>query len=346
MPEFRKDPLLGRWVIVARERGERPASLRFENSEEPLAPADDPFSEGNERFTPSEVYALRSAGSVPNGPGWQLRVVPNRYPALRVEGELDPASYGLYDRMNGVGAHEVVIETPDSKLAFADFSLSQISRVLEAYRQRIDDLYRDIRLAHVLVFKNHGREAGATQQYSHSQIIATPMLPLRLREELNSCLQHWRLKRRSLFMDILSEELRMRERLVFENEHVVAFCPYAGYSPFEVMLIPRVQSADFRKASPAQLEAVAEALKTVLAMWRSALGDGAWNFMLHTAPNAASLAAPEEEFPGYESFFCWHLEMFPRLTTSAGFEWGTGMHINPVPPEEAAAALRAAEVAV
>ncbi len=341
VPEFRKDPLLGRWVIVARERGERPSSMRGEPPPTGAPDlADNPFAPGNERYTPGEVYSLRSDGSAPNTPGWQVRVVPNRYPALRVEGDLSPQSYGIYDRMNGVGAHEVVIETPDPALGFADFSLEQIRQVLTAYRLRIEDLYRDIRLAHVLVFKNHGHSAGATQRHSHSQITATPMVPLRLREELLCCLEHWRLKRRSLFMDILQEELRMEERLVFQNDHVVAFCPYAGYSPFEVMVLPRKQGADFRRITPEQQAALAEALKAVLLKWRGALGDGAWNFLLHTGPNPASQAGALEDYPGYESYYNWHVEMFPRLTTTAGFEWGTGMHINPVPPEDAAAALR------
>lgn len=345
MPEFRRDPLLNRWVIVARERGERPSGLQPESANgHPYDPAQDPFAPGNERYTPGEVYSLRPEGGAANGPGWQVRVVPNRYPALRIEGDLDPRGYGIYDRMNGVGAHEVVVETPLAPLSLADMPALEIGYVLQAWRQRIEDLYRDRRLAHVLVFKNHGAAAGATQMHSHSQIVATPMIPLRLREELTACHEHWRQKRRSLFMDILDEELRMGERLVYENAHFVAFCPFACYSPFELMLLPRRPSADYRRCSPEELADLADALRVCLLKWRGALGDCAWNLMLHTAPNEQSLAGVSEDFPLLEAYFQWHIEMFPRLTTTAGFEWGTGMHINPVPPEEAAAALRAIEV--
>jgi UDPglucose--hexose-1-phosphate uridylyltransferase len=344
MSELRRDPLLDRWVIIAEERQLRPQDAPSSAEYElPTVDADsDPFAAGNERYTPAEVYAIRPNGE-PNSPGWTVRAIPNKYPILRVEGDLDPRGYGVYDKLEGIGAHEVVIETP-SDLQLRDLPLSQIYDVLNTFRLRMEDLTRDKRFAYVMVFKNHGRSAGATQSHSHSQIVALPIMPVRVREQLTALQQHWQLKRRSLFQDIIDQELRQRERVVFENESMLVICPFASSFPFELQILPKRQSADFRQASVEELRDLAEALKASLLKWKGALGEVAYNMMLHTAPNDTRQGSIYQEFPLIDTYYFWHIELLPRLTKTAGFEWGTGHYINPVLPERAAEYLREIEV--
>lgn len=347
MPELRRDPLLDRWVIIAAERGSRPAAFDIEPLTAPtLDPADDPFGQGQEAFTPPEVFAIRPGGSPANSPGWSVRVVPNMYPALRIEGALDPRGYGVYDKINGVGAHEVVVDCPELNQQLAGMPVGHITDVFYAYRQRVEDLSRDKRFAYVLVFKNHGRPAGATQPHSHSQIVATPIVPKRVTEQLRQLNRHWKEKRRSLFQDIIDQESRQRERIVFENEHMLALCPYASSFPFEINIYPKRLCSDFRKAGAEELRAAAEALKICLLKWKGALGDIAYNYLIHTEPNDSGENGVHMDFPMLDAFFCWHIELFPRTTKPAGFEWGTGFYINVVPPEEAAEVLRGIEVAL
>src|SRR5437868_15493374 len=177
MPELRKDPIVGRWVIIATERTKRPHD--FGARTEPRRGLC-PFCPGQESMTPSELYAVRPAdgpGARPNAPGWRLRAFPNKFPALRVEGDLDRAGDGIYDRMNGVGAHEVIVETPDHMRKFCDLSEAEIASVLRAYRERMIDLHRDQRLKYVMIFKHQGQAAGASLDHTHSQLIALPIVP-------------------------------------------------------------------------------------------------------------------------------------------------------------------------
>ena len=185
MPELRKDPVVGRWVIIATERGKRPSEY-VSQPVEVVDPSKNPFAEGNEHLTPPEVFAFRDPQSKPNGPGWQVRVVPNRFPALRIEGELDKEPHGIYDKMNGIGAHEVIIETPNPNLPLEQQPVEGIARVFEAYKIRMQDLERDHRFRYILIFKNHGRQAGATLPHSHSQLIATPVTANHLKEKLDA----------------------------------------------------------------------------------------------------------------------------------------------------------------
>lgn len=346
MRELRKDPVLNRWVIISTERSLRPSDFetfgQYGNANGSSGP--DPFAAGNEHLTPPEIYAVRSADSKPNGPGWSVRVVPNKFPALGIEGDLDPRGYGLYDRMNGVGAHEVIIETPRPDQHWQDYSLPHLLDLLSAIRLRVEDLSRDLRFAYVLPFKNHGYAAGASLRHAHSQIIATPVVPARVLEELAAAQAHWNQKRRSIFVDIMDQELLMEERVVCDGPHFLAFCPYASSSAFEVHIYPKRQSADFRAAGTEELKALCEVLKSIVLKWQQALGDVAWNLLIRTAPNDTPLSGLRSGFPYLDACYCWHVEMFPRLGRGAGFEWGTGFYINSTPPEEAAAFLRSIEV--
>lgn len=337
MPELRKDPVVGRWVVFSPERQIRPQRYRCE--ELPAGkPEEDPFLEGNERYTPPEVYAIRPGGGAPNSPGWQVRVVPNRFPALRVEGTLDREAVGFYDRMNGVGAHEVIVETPHPKLVLEKQTLAGVARVLEACRARMVDLSRDVRLHSILIFKNHGAQAGATMPHPHTQLIAMPVTPIVLREKLEAARSYYLEKERCLFEDILKTERKAGERVIFENDGFTAFCPYASRFPFETCVMPRKAAADFQSSSDGELLLCAEAIQRVLGAYATALNQPDYNLLIMTAPFRRSQRP--DAWSTIDQDFRWHIEIIPRLTGIAGFEFGTGFYINPTLPEEAANVLR------
>jgi len=328
-PELRKDPVIGRWVIIAGERGHRPNPFRHYPSTVESGKTC-PFCPGHEEVTPPEVLVYRFDEGGPNASGWSTRVVPNRFPALRIEGDLDKSGEGLYDRMRGIGAHEVVIETPDHHIDPAGYTAQQFVRVINAYRDRMTDLLRDGRFRYVLVFKNHGAAAGATLSHPHSQIIALPVVPIRMQSELKGAGQYFEYRGRCIYCDILSQEIADARRLVVQNTHFVAFTPFASRFPFEISILPRNHDAFFWEIGKEQMESLAEVLQDVLRRYKVALRDPPYNYVIHTAP------------PGYPTpeRHHWQVEVIPKLTEVAGFEWGSGFFINPMAPEEAADRLR------
>jgi UDPglucose--hexose-1-phosphate uridylyltransferase len=333
LPELRKDVITGRWVIISSDRRKRPNDFRLERYA--LTGGDQcPFCTGREELTPPEVLAYRPNGSPPNGSGWHLRVVPNKFPALQVEGNLDREGEGLFDRMNGIGAHEVIIETPDHGRTLAMLSEAEIERVLWAFRERVLDLKQDRRFRYIVLFKNHGAAAGATLEHTHSQLIALPIVPDFVREEIEGARQHYLAKERCVFCDIIRQEVTAGRRVIHENAEVVALAPYAPRFAFETWLLPRSHGSRFEEAPRQQYEALARMIRTVLARMDQALEKPAYNLIIHSAPLSENVA----------DFYHWHVEIIPRLTRAAGFEWGTGFYINPTSPEEAAAVLRAAKV--
>jgi UDPglucose--hexose-1-phosphate uridylyltransferase len=334
MPELRKDPIVGRWVIIATERTKRP--LDFGARAEPRRGLC-PFCPGQEGMTPPELYAVRPAdgpGARANAPGWRLRAFPNKFPALRVEGDLDRAGDGIYDRMNGIGAHEVIVETPDHTRRFSDLSEAEIASVMTAYRERMIDLHRDQRLKYVMLFKNHGTAAGASLDHPHSQLIALPVVPDVVSDEMKGARKYYRLKERCVFCDIVRQELKERERLVYENPGFVVIEPYAPKFPFETWVLPRSHRPRFERCNADDFALLSNALKFSLQKLNVALDDPPYNFILHTTP------FHEDDPPHYH----WHLEIMPTLIQVAGFEWGSGFYINPTPPEEAAKHLREIQI--
>jgi len=332
MPELRRDPLLDRWVIIATDRAFRPTDIP--RTVAPLPSASCPFCAGSEASTPPEILAYRPADAAANGPGWSVRVVPNRFPALMIEGGLDREGLGLYDRMNGVGAHEVIIESPQHVADLGDLPVEQVTAVLGAYQERILDLRKDPRFRSILVFKNLGRAAGATLEHGHSQLIALPIVPRTVADELAGARAHFQAHERCIFCDVIAQERREGARLVAENDDAVALAPWAARSPFETWVLPRQHGSHFEELPRASTRGVAALLRDVLRRLDVALERPSYNFMLHTAP------LREPALPHYH----WHIELVPALAQVAGFEWGSGFHINPTPPEEAAAFLRRLEV--
>ena len=333
MPELRKDPVTGRWVIISTDRQKRPNDFVFEHARL-IGREHCPFCPGHEALTPPEILSYRQNGGPPNGPGWDIRVVPNKFPALQVEGGLDRMGEGMFDRMNGIGAHEVIIETPNHDRTLASMSEPEIERVLSAYRDRIVDLKQDRRLRHILIFKNHLAPAGATLEHTHSQLIALPIVPDFVREEVDGARRHFAEKERCVFCDIVRQELADGRRVVLENADIVAVAPYAPRFAFETWLLPKRHGARFEEAPRHEYESLARLLKSVLARMNRALESPAYNLIVHTAPFADDV----------RDVFHWHIEVLPKLTKVAGFEWGTGFYINPTSPEEATRVLRNAKV--
>lgn len=328
MPELRRDPVVGRWVIISTERARRPSDFPARAPRARTGPC--VFCEGEEGKTPPEVWALRGNGGAPNTPGWQVRVVPNKFPALRIEGELEPAGEGLYDRMNGIGAHEVIVEAPDHAASIEGLAPEHLAAVFRAFQARMVDLARDTRLEYVMIFKNHGEAAGASLEHTHSQLIATPIVPSMVADEVAGGLQHYRIKQRCIWCDIVRQERQGRSRLVGERGGFVALTPFAPRFPFETWILPAAHRSSYPDTAPEEFDALAELTGTVLQRMSRYLSDPPYNLMLHSAPLRTPTLA----------HFHWHLEIIPKLTNAAGFEWGTGFFINPTPPEEAAAYLR------
>jgi UDPglucose--hexose-1-phosphate uridylyltransferase len=335
VPELRKDPVTGRWVIISTDRARRPADFSRERAVIKGSSAC-PFCGGNESKTPPEILAYRPGENGANAPGWSLRVVPNKFPALGIEGELDRHADGMFDKMNGIGAHEVVIETPNHMETLATMPLQRVEDVLRAFRERILDLKKDTRFKYIIVFKNHGEAAGASLEHPHSQLIALPILPKQAVEELEGAERYYHNKERCIYCDILSQDLAGRVRVVAENSDFVTICPYAPRYPFETWLLPRKHESFFENSSPALYINLARMLQTILLKLEQVLDHPPYNLVLHTSP-AQDTAT---------DYYHWHMEIVPRLTKAAGYEWGTGFYINPTPPEEAAKFLRDAKVDV
>lgn len=333
MPELRKDPVIGRWVIIASERARRPSDYR-RPKEEPRPAVECPFCPGNEDKTPPEILAYRKEGTMPNGPGWTLRVVANKFPALTIYGDLNREGEGVYDKMNGVGAHELIVETPDHDQILSDLSSEMTNDVLWAYRERIVDLKMDKRFRYALIFKNQGFEAGASLEHSHSQLIALPIVPKRALEELEGAKTYYDYRERCVYCDIVRQELNQKVRVIAANDHFLCIAPFASRFPFETWLLPRAHAPSFEDTSPEMMRSCAQIFSESLKRLDKVLGCAPYNCLLHSAP------LRNGDFRHYH----WHFEIMPKLTRVAGFEWGSGFYINPTPPEDAARHLREAEI--
>ena len=340
MPELRKDPVIDRWVIIAAERSRRPNDFATEG-ETPVG-SFDPFAPGNESKTPPEIMQIgRPEGAPPNSEGWRVRVVPNKFPALSTEGEVERQGLGMFDKMNGIGAHEVVIEHPDLAWNFAEATPQEARDILDTYVARVLDLRRDPRYLSTLVFRNHGVVAGASLAHPHSQIISTPIIPAQLTDFLNASHNYYLQKERCVFCDILRQETSMCDRVVEANEHFVVLSPYAARFPFELQIFPRRHSHDFTTMTPDELASLSSLLPRSLKRIKETLGNPAYNMIIQTAPHGSPRASAQYQ-DTLEHSFHWHIDILPRLTKVAGFEWGTGFYINPISPEDASAYLREA----
>jgi len=339
MSELRKDLVNGRWVIIATERSKRPDDFRPRGGGAPAAEPTGfcPFCEGAEGKTPPEVFALRAPGTAPDSPGWTVRVVPNKFPALTRGLPPPKAGEGVFQWIEGTGVHEVVIENPDHAVELSDLPVPHVRDVLGVFQQRIRTIETELHYQYVQLFKNKGKEAGASLSHPHSQIVATPIVPKRVKEEIYGADRLFRSFKECAFCRILREEEAAGKRMVAQNGHFAVVAPFASRFPFEMAIYPRRHSPFFTDVRGDELLTLAETLTLVLKKLKATIGDPAYNMVLHQAPNPAlSLKG----WPDIDKNYHWHLEIFPILTKVAGFEWGTGVYINPVPPETAAMFLR------
>ncbi len=330
--ELRKDPLLGRWVAVLNHPLE-PSQYRVPAAEQQEESCR--FCAGREAETPREIMSVARPTS--SGSSWWTRVVPNDDPIFKVEGDLGRRGEGIYDKMNSIGANEIIIESPFHDRHPEDIGLDQMGRVITTYRDRLADLERDTRLRYTLIFKNVGRTAGAATGHPLSYLASTPIIPKRVKEELDGAKLHFSYKERCIFCDIISEEMRIGSRIVMETRLFIAFCPYASKFPFEVWIIPKRHNCAFQEIRPEEIEDLALTLSTVLKKLRGLFQGLPFNYFIHSAPNRMPR---KDHWHTLGEDYHWHVEIMPRLTLTSGFEWGSGLYVLPTAPENAAHYLR------
>lgn len=335
MSQLRQDPVTLRWVVIAPQRARRPHTF----SRAPVRPSPPsavcPFCPGHEALTPPEVYAIRAPGSAPNAPGWLTRVVPNLYPAFGPPGVAPPAiEDALFRAVEGVGIHEVVIISPAHQADLGSLDHAALVRLIETYRSRYQTHCANATLQYLLIVSNHGREAGASIEHPHSQIFGLPLVPPAIQEEIGGINRYRRERGRCVYCDIIASEQASGKRVIFENGLFLVDAPFASRVPFETTIIPRWHTAHFEQLSDEQVDAFAEAVHQVTARLVAGLHDPPFNLYIHTAPCHA----------GPDLDYHWHLDLLPRLTIAAGFELGSGIMINTLAPEDAAAFLRGVTV--
>lgn len=325
MSQLRRDPITGRWIIVNYEKVVEAEEFSFEKAVKNNDVKNCPFCPGNEHLTPPEIVAHRNTGKA-NTPGWTIRVVPNKYPALEVKGDLGKQGLGVFDKMNGIGTHEVIVDIPDHMRDVADITDNQAEEIIWSYISRSTDLKKDSRFKYILIFRNYGKSAGASLEHPHSQLIALPIVPKRVNEELKSSLAYYNYKDRCVFCDILTQELSDKERIVEENESFICFSPFVSRFPYEMWIMPKAHGSYFTGIKKEEVMSLGVMLRNSLKKLKKLLNDPPYNYIIHTSP-----------INGFEKeYYHWHIEIMPRLVNVAGFEWGSGFYVNPVPPEVAA----------
>jgi UDPglucose--hexose-1-phosphate uridylyltransferase len=340
MPQYRQDPLSLRWVIVGSDRASRPQE--FVEQTVRRSDVGCPFCAGNEEQTPPAIQLYPALNGRAKTVPWQIRVVPNKYPAVTTEaspGQEQPSSEAsrnngsLHLQRTGFGQHEVIIESPEHLTSLTELSPANQRLVWQAYQDRLRALRQDGRFSYVQIFKNVGAAAGASLEHTHSQIVALPWTPDDVQKEVDRFAQHRAKTGRSLLTQIIDEELATGERIVAQVGDFVAFCPWASRFPYQVCIAPRRQQPSMEHLPAGELGELATIVGDVIGRIERTLGGASYNLILHTVP--FDTAAHDH--------YHWHIEIFPRLTKAAGFEWSTGCWLNPLLPEEAAAALRTAD---
>lgn len=330
MPELRQDPITKKWVIIATERSKRPSDFPIKHEERKGGAC--PFCKGNEKMTPPEIVSYREPDTRPDEPGWWIRVVPNKFAALGKEETTGSPEGDFFLSRPGIGAHEVIIESADHNASLEQHSIEQLQEIFRAWKERHDHLINEKPIQYVQIFKNEGAIAGASLEHPHSQIIATPLIPDVVNEEMELAQKYNHEEHKCIYCRINEIESHNQARVVSENNGFLAFCPFASRFPFEIWLVPKEHQSSFSDMGVSSLRDLSLIIKETIKKLTVSLNRPPYNMILHTAP-AGFCEAP---------YYHWHLEILPRLTIVAGFEWGTGIYINPTPPEVAARYLREA----
>lgn len=334
MSEFRQNPINKSWVLFAPTRGKRPDQFKTYSvmHGEPELDPKCVFCPGNERINPEIVrYDHQGKKIDPKDPNWEIRIVPNKFPALE-----NTAVYRhkeFYISHSGDGDHEVIITRKHNE-PVALQSISTVEATLKIFQRRIVELGRRPDLAYVQIFHNHGRDAGASLAHPHYQILATPIVPSHLHDEMMGCQHYFHAHKSDIYGDILKEEIQAKDRIVHENEHFIVFSAYASRKPFETWIMPKRRMARFEEATEEEIRHLSFLLKVVLGQLYTKLSDPPLNFYIHTMP----IDRGSKTFD--ERSYRWHLTIFPRITIWAGFEYATGIPVNPMLPEDTAKFLR------
>lgn len=335
MPVLRQDLTTRSWTIIATERAKRPHDFTRDqkaNQQLPQFDRDCPFCPGNEHMAPPEVFSIvdKQSGQ------WKIRVVPNKFPALVKSasfGEEVRNRNGPYLEMPGVGIHEVVIESPDHSETIATMELNQVELVVKTYRERFLDIDSCASNQLIIIFRNQGERAGTSLLHPHSQIVATPIVPVDIRRRLEEAQRYYDDNGTCVYCDIIGYETSIGERMVQSNDGFVVICPFASTVPFEMWILPRKHESSFGQLSDDEIPLLADVLKGSLYSLHRLLGNPDYNYVVRSAPH----------YTAGEPHFHWHIQILPRLTKRAGFEIGSGMTINITPPEQAAQSLRQLE---
>ena len=325
MAELRRDPVTRRWVVITTDHPKGPSDyLPFKPPYRVPDSGDQcPFCPGNEGVTPGETFSVKKDGG-----GWSVRVVPNKFPFFRIEGEFNRRPEGMYDVMEAIGAHEIVVEAPGHDQALATMEPQQIERILLAYRERLTDLEKDPRFVQLLILKNY---PGIFNRHPHSHILALPVIPRSIDEEVWGILDYDHRKERCIFCDIVKEEISAKKRVILETVHFLIFSPFASRYPFETWIVPKAHASDFHHLKEEEVGDLAVGIQSLFLCFSKLLADPPYSFVLHTSPVQERFHRPE---------YHWHIETRLRIGLREGFEWGTGLFVNPTPPEDAAAYVR------
>lgn len=332
MSEIRKDPLSNTWVIIAPERSARPRTLAAKPDEEKSKFC--PFCESDEIKKPVEKFAICAAEFDKKG-HWLTRILPNKFPALTPEPLLCQKEIdGVYHLLEGVGGHEILVESPVHEETLATMPLKQIEAILRNYQCKYGYWRNDPRISYLSIFKNHGKQAGASLKHPHSQLVATPLVPPRVASELEEAKEYYELNNRCIICDTVEIEKKSKKRIVAENDNFVAYMPFAPRFPYETLIVPKRHSATYEEIKKGEVEGLAKMISNLFKRYDKLLFDPPFNYILHVAPLRT---------PGL-LYFHWHIEVILRLSQPAGFEWGSGVYINSVAPEEAAKQLNKIKV--
>lgn len=330
MHELRKNPLLGRWVAVSSDskkpeeyHAQRPASTESTCI----------LCAGREAETPVEIASVRGNGR------WSARVIPNFKPVFQVEGDLGRRGVGMYDTMNSIGANELIIESPQHNVRTEDLGFDHTLNIIRLYRDRIADLERDARLRHMLIYKDSGTGAGAKFDHPYSELVATPVIPKGIKEELDGAKQYYDFKERCIFCDILRDEQRQGDRVIYETSKFIALSLFAPKFPFEFWIMPKKHRCAFQDIDADEMEDLSMVLSIMIKKVRKALNDPPYNYVIHTAPNRIPRS---DHWHTLGEDYHWHIEIMPRLIRTTGFEWGSGFYVLTTSPEDATKYLREA----
>jgi UDPglucose--hexose-1-phosphate uridylyltransferase len=331
MPELRQNISTKEWVIIAAERARRPEEFSTPAKPAPQLPPYDPhcpFCAGNESQTPPAVL------TIPQDSTWEIRVTPNKYAALVPRGDVCHHTASIKHWMNGFGIHEVIIETPHHDAQPALMPRDHIADIIRAYRHRFLAAYLDDRIELVTIFKNHGESAGTSLVHPHSQLIATPIVPMHIRHRVEEAMHYFDEHGECVFCTMLRDEIRLHERLIEETEYFAAFVLYAASSPFHTWIVPKAHRASFGEITDAQIADLALILKNVLARLYFGLNNPDYNYIIRSIPGPVRR----------NEYYHWYLSIVPRIVKTAGFELGSGIYINTALPETSAEFLRNVDI--